>query len=77
MPRRRAISTGRTPSAFSALTSAARARAVGLRPLYFPSAFARATFLPGRSARYQRTALVLRSKRYFGSGIDIGIPDMA
>jgi hypothetical protein len=33
---RRAISTGRSPSAFSALTSAACARAVGLRLLYFP-----------------------------------------
>jgi hypothetical protein len=28
--------------------------------------------------RYQRAVLlVLRLKRYFGSGIDIGIPDMA
>jgi hypothetical protein len=32
MPSRRAISTGRTPSAFRAAISAARARAVGFRP---------------------------------------------
>jgi hypothetical protein len=49
---RHAISTGRSPSAFSALTPAACACAVGLRPLYFPSALAFA--MPSRSAfRYQ------------------------
>jgi hypothetical protein len=40
IPNRRAILTGRTPSAFSALTSLALARAVGFLPRYRPSAFA-------------------------------------
>ena len=54
-PSRRAISTGRTPSAFSVAISAARARAVGFRPRYFPSAFAFA--MPSRWAFQHRLAL--------------------
>jgi hypothetical protein len=46
IPRRRAISVGRTPSEISATTSADRARAVGFRPLYLPSDFALA--MPSR-----------------------------
>lgn len=54
-PSRRAISTGRTPSAFSVAISAARARAVGFRPRYFPSALAFA--MPSRWAFQHRFAL--------------------
>jgi hypothetical protein len=47
MPRRRAISTERTPLVFSALTSAARARAVGFRSLVFPLGFRTGDALAG------------------------------
>jgi hypothetical protein len=40
------MSVGRTLSAFSVAISAARARAVGFRPRYFPSAFGLSDALP-------------------------------
>jgi hypothetical protein len=40
MPSRLAMSVGPMPCRWRAATSAALARAVGFRPLYFPSAFA-------------------------------------
>ena len=55
MPSCLAIAVGRTPRALSAWISAAFARAVGARPLYFPSVFA--LTIPSRC----RSNIILRS----------------
>ena len=64
IPVRRAISARCKPSASNLITSAALARAVGCRPLYFPSCFALATPFP--LTLQQKSALEFGNGRQHG-----------